>query len=241
MARWTHTDPNFDSNARKVLAKASSGAVLTARELQCLTATTVAVVGAMRDDFAEQTQDGVQTVDLSRGAASSEACQTIAKSLLGTFTTLAEPNLWQGADFETHAAPPQAGAGAGLVAVVAVCSAVGLAAAAWVAHEAAPVVDRYLTRREAFAGLTRAHADLVSLAVAHRKAEQDAGKALELSPAEEAAIRVLTIASSTAATKITVEPPLSTSSDLLGLGSIGALAVVGVAAAFFYFAKDRIS
>lgn len=77
------------------------------------------------------------------------------------------------------------------VAAIAV-AAVGISAAyAYVAHQAAQVIDRQLARREATARLVETDARLVELAHDHAKRETDAGKSLPLDAATKEAMRIL--------------------------------------------------
>lgn len=79
-----------------------------------------------------------------------------------------------------------------LAAAAIAVAAVGISAAyAYVAHQAAQVIDRQLARRENTARLVETDARLVELAHNHAKRETDAGKPLPLDEATKEAMRIL--------------------------------------------------
>lgn len=241
---WTHFDSTLDASAEKAIGRALSkdwASPGAAADLRTLLAYTVSVVGRLRDAPTIGAGNR-QVVDTSKGNFLGIAGAEISQALLGALCVLAvepgtsKPQTFTG-DFETSkSTQPNAGAWPVYV-VVTVSVAVGLAACAWIAHEAAPVVDRHVSREASRQDLLYAQVQLLRLAKTHADAEEKAGKAVPLSPAEAAAIAALSQAAQVSLEKIKNEKPY-VSPSLFSFEAASGLALAALVGFYLFGEKS---
>lgn len=230
---WTHYDSQLEKTAQTVMGKLPSE--WTPADLRGFVAYACSVIGEMRDT-PTVTADHRQIVDLSSGGFFSPECEQLAKAILGGFLVLGaepgtgKPRLLTSAIETSRPATPQA-AGLEVWVIVVIAAAVGLASCAFIAREAAPLIDRGISREVSRQQLLQAQVELVKLAKAHADAEDKAGKPIPLNAAELAAIASLSKAADITLAKIKDEKPFE-SPPFFSLEMGAALAVLALVALY---------
>ncbi|OGO09116.1 MAG: hypothetical protein A2Y61_00605 [Chloroflexi bacterium RBG_13_60_13] len=208
---WTHvaTDPaELTAHVTRAMAAASSGewtpGAASVNDLRAYLAYSATVAASIAGRVAaHHDEEGASSsVDPRPRQGTPRDRAALALALLRTPCLIGAralvdglPPLGHVTEFRTTT-EPEGDTGIAPLAIVAIAVAsVGASAAfAYVAFQAAQVVDRYLARTEDTARLVETDARLLDLAAAHVSREKEAGHSLPLDAGTKAAVEVLTAA-----------------------------------------------
>jgi hypothetical protein len=206
--RWVHVarDPSeLTAHVSRAMERARSGDwradSASINDLRAYLAYSASVAAAVAGTVGQRrTEEGlIESVDPRPRAGVRKDRGTLALALLRTPAIIGAQALGDGlpplgdvAEFRTATEPEETGIAPLAIAAIAVASIGASAALAYVAFQAAQVVDRYLSRREATAQLMETDSKLVELAASHVAREQVAGTSLPLDAGTKAAVEALT-------------------------------------------------
>jgi hypothetical protein len=252
-AKWIHHDEAIavhlaDGEARAMRGDWSSGPLpARAAALQALLIDTTYQMARLQGATSRLVAGEARTETLYIDPRASSADvpaprRRAARQLYESLCLLAQGHA-QTRDFETFAPQPRAETAAlPTIAVVAIVVTAG-AAVAYLGHEAARVVDRYLSRDQDAQKLMQSHASTLAVIDRHTEREDAAGKQLPLDAASRAALDALAEQQRTLAGKVT--PPFG--GDLIPTGdaspwdfSTGALVGLAVAAGLWLASKTGV-